>query len=89
MSAGGNLIDGTEFDSSYKRGKTTAFTPARVVKGWTEALQLMKPVGPLPLSRDKGRKAYEIRRSVPANPLFSGCKHACLAARLKIQSLKV
>jgi FKBP-type peptidyl-prolyl cis-trans isomerase len=40
----GTLIDGTEFDSSYKRGKPATFPVGRVIKGWTEALQLM-PVG--------------------------------------------
>mmetsp|Transcript_41336 Transcript_41336/g.101464 ORF Transcript_41336/g.101464 Transcript_41336/m.101464 type:complete len:378 (+) Transcript_41336:18-1151(+) len=39
----GTLIDGTEFDSSYKRGETLKFTPNRVVRGWTEALKKMKP----------------------------------------------
>merc|ERR1711879_42105 len=38
----GRLIDGTEFDSSYKRGKPATFAPNQVIKGWTEALQLMK-----------------------------------------------
>merc|ERR1719327_2107683 len=37
----GTLIDGTEFDSSYKRGKPLTFAPKQVIKGWTEALQLM------------------------------------------------
>merc|ERR1739844_750002 len=37
----GALIDGTEFDSSYKRGKPTTFAPKQVIKGWTEAMQLM------------------------------------------------
>ena len=37
----GTLIDGTEFDSSYKRGKPAEFPVNRVIKGWTEALQLM------------------------------------------------
>jgi FKBP-type peptidyl-prolyl cis-trans isomerase FklB len=40
----GTTIDGTEFDSSYTRGKPATFSVNRVVKGWTEALQLM-PVG--------------------------------------------
>jgi FKBP-type peptidyl-prolyl cis-trans isomerase len=40
----GTLIDGTEFDSSYKRGQTAKFPVNQVIKGWTEALQLM-PVG--------------------------------------------
>lgn len=40
----GTTIDGKEFDSSYKSGKPATFLPTRVIKGWTEALQLM-PVG--------------------------------------------
>jgi len=39
----GTFLDGTEFDSSYKRGEPTTFPVNRVIKGWTEALQLMKP----------------------------------------------
>ncbi len=38
----GTLIDGTEFDSSYKRGKPAVFKVNQVIAGWTEALQLMK-----------------------------------------------
>merc|ERR1719373_131026 len=37
----GTLIDGTEFDSSYKRGSPTTFAPNQVISGWTEAMQLM------------------------------------------------
>lgn len=40
----GTLIDGTEFDSSYKRGQPAEFPVNGVIAGWTEALQLM-PVG--------------------------------------------
>ena len=40
----GSLIDGTEFDSSYKRNEPTTFRANQVIKGWTEALKLM-PVG--------------------------------------------
>lgn len=40
----GTLLDGSEFDSSYKRGQPATFAVGRVIKGWTEALQLM-PVG--------------------------------------------
>ena len=40
----GTLIDGTEFDSSFKRGKPAVFGVNAVIPGWTEALQLM-PVG--------------------------------------------
>lgn len=38
----GTLIDGTEFDSSFGRGKSSTFLVRRVIKGWREALQLMK-----------------------------------------------
>lgn len=37
----GKLIDGTVFDSSYKRGKAATFRPDQVIKGWKEALTLM------------------------------------------------
>eukprot|EP01059_Diplonema_ambulator_P025318 TRINITY_DN42362_c0_g1_i1.p2 TRINITY_DN42362_c0_g1~~TRINITY_DN42362_c0_g1_i1.p2 ORF type:complete len:181 (+),score=64.37 TRINITY_DN42362_c0_g1_i1:49-543(+) len=37
----GTLIDGTKFDSSYDRRSPAAFAPNQVIKGWTEALQLM------------------------------------------------
>lgn len=40
----GTLINGTEFDSSYKRGEPATFPVGGVIRGWTEALQLM-PVG--------------------------------------------
>jgi FKBP-type peptidyl-prolyl cis-trans isomerase len=39
----GTLIDGTEFDSSYKRHVPASFAVNAVIPGWTEALQLMKP----------------------------------------------
>jgi FKBP-type peptidyl-prolyl cis-trans isomerase len=38
----GTLLDGTEFDNSYKRGQPATFTISGVIKGWQEALQLMK-----------------------------------------------
>lgn len=38
----GTLIDGTEFDSSYRRGEPVSFPVKGVIAGWTEALQLMK-----------------------------------------------
>jgi FKBP-type peptidyl-prolyl cis-trans isomerase FklB len=39
----GTLLDGTEFDSSYKRNQPATFKVNGVIRGWTEALQLMKP----------------------------------------------
>jgi len=38
----GTLMDGTEFDSSYKRGEPATFPLNQIIPGWTEALQLMK-----------------------------------------------
>ena len=39
----GTLLDGTEFDSSYKRGQPATFQVNHVIPGWTEALVMMKP----------------------------------------------
>jgi FKBP-type peptidyl-prolyl cis-trans isomerase len=41
----GTLLDGTEFDSSYKRGEPISFPLNGVIRGWTEGLQLMKVGG--------------------------------------------
>lgn len=38
----GTLVDGAEFDSSYQRGEPITFPLSRVIKGWTEGLQLMQ-----------------------------------------------
>ena len=38
----GTLIDGKKFDSSYDRGQPASFPVNGVIRGWTEALQLMK-----------------------------------------------
>jgi FKBP-type peptidyl-prolyl cis-trans isomerase FkpA len=41
----GTFLDGREFDSSYQRGQPTEFQLDRVIKCWTEAVQLMRPGG--------------------------------------------
>ncbi|MBY0408684.1 MAG: FKBP-type peptidyl-prolyl cis-trans isomerase [Burkholderiaceae bacterium] len=41
----GTLLDGKEFDSSYKRGEPTEFPLNRVISCWTEGVQRMKPGG--------------------------------------------
>jgi FKBP-type peptidyl-prolyl cis-trans isomerase FklB len=45
----GTLIDGTEFDSSYKRGTPATFPLNRVIKGWTEGIQLVHEGGKIQL----------------------------------------
>ncbi len=64
----GTLINGTEFDSSYKRGKPLEFAVTGVIKGWTEALQLMKEGGKwqlyIPANLAYGTRP---RPSIPAN----------------------
>ena len=51
----GTLIDGTVFDSSYKRGESITFGLNQVIKGWTEGLQLMS-IG----SKDKLDLPYQL-----------------------------
>lgn len=45
----GTLLDGTEFDSSYKRNQPISFPLNRVIPGWTEGLQLAKEGGKIEL----------------------------------------
>jgi FKBP-type peptidyl-prolyl cis-trans isomerase FklB len=64
----GTLLDGTEFDSSYKRSEPATFPVTGVIKGWTEAL-LMMPVGSkwqlfIPSDLAYGERS---RPSIPAN----------------------
>jgi FKBP-type peptidyl-prolyl cis-trans isomerase FklB len=66
----GTLRDGTKFDSSYDRGSPATFKPTQVIKGWTEALQLMR-------EGDKWEVyipyelAYGARGSPPKIPAFA------------------
>ncbi len=64
----GTLINGREFDSSYKRNKPAEFPVKGVIKGWTEALQLMKEGGKwelyIPSNLAYGERG---RPSIPAN----------------------
>lgn len=65
----GTLEDGTEFDSSYSRGRPAAFPVNRVIAGWTEALQLMK-VGDkwkLTIPPDLGYGARGAGSAIPPN----------------------
>jgi FKBP-type peptidyl-prolyl cis-trans isomerase len=62
----GTLLNGTEFDSSYKSGQPATFQVDRVIPGWTEALQLMKPGAKWKLFIPP-RLAYDMR-SPPSIP---------------------
>ncbi|MDE2137785.1 MAG: FKBP-type peptidyl-prolyl cis-trans isomerase [Gammaproteobacteria bacterium] len=63
----GTLLDGTEFDSSYKRGQPATFEVDRVIPGWTEALQLMKPGSKWKLYIPP-QLAYDLRSRPPIPP---------------------
>jgi len=66
----GTLIDGTEFDSSYKRGQPATFQLNRVIPGWSEGLQLMKPGAKYQLFVPP-QLAYDLR-SPPGGPIPPG-----------------
>ncbi len=67
----GTLMDGTEFDSSYKRGQPASFPVSGVIKGWTEALQLMKVGSKLQLFIPAGLAYGEQGRpGIPPNSLL-------------------
>lgn len=68
----GTLIDGTEFDSSYKRGQPAEFGVSQVIRGWTEALQLMKKGAKYKLTIPS-ELAYGARNSgtIPANSVLN------------------
>jgi FKBP-type peptidyl-prolyl cis-trans isomerase len=63
----GTLINGNEFDSSYKRGQPATFPVNRVIPGWTEALQLMKPGAKYQLWIPP-QLAYDLRSQPPIPP---------------------
>ncbi|MBS0365082.1 MAG: FKBP-type peptidyl-prolyl cis-trans isomerase [Proteobacteria bacterium] len=63
----GTLLDGTEFDSSYKRGEPATFQVDRVIPGWTEALGLMKPGAKWQLFIPP-HLAYDMRTRPPIPP---------------------
>jgi FKBP-type peptidyl-prolyl cis-trans isomerase FklB len=63
----GTLINGTEFDSSYKRGQPASFQVNRVIPGWTEALGLMKPGAKWQLFIPP-QLAYDLRSAPPIPP---------------------
>jgi FKBP-type peptidyl-prolyl cis-trans isomerase len=63
----GTLLNGTEFDSSYKRGEPATFGVSQVIPGWTEALQLMKPGGKMKLYIPP-QLAYDVRSRPPIPP---------------------
>jgi len=67
----GTLIDGTEFDSSYKRGESISFPLNRVIKGWTEGVQLMQ-VGSIYRFFIPSELAYgsQNKGSIPANSVL-------------------
>jgi FKBP-type peptidyl-prolyl cis-trans isomerase len=70
----GTLMDGTEFDSSYKRGQPMEFGVQRVIRGWTEALQMM-PVGSkwklfIPSELAYGERGQRGMVPIPANAVL-------------------
>lgn len=79
----GTLIDGTKFDSSYDRGAPATFSVTGVIKGWTEALQMMK-VG------DVWELTIPSELAYGANPRPGGPigPHAVLVFKVELISIK-
>lgn len=67
----GTLINGQKFDSSYDRGQPAEFPVSGVIRGWTEALQMMKPGGKMKLwiPADLGY-GPSARPGIPANSVL-------------------
>jgi len=66
----GTFLDGEEFDSSYKRGEPTTFGVTQVIKGWTEALQMMKEGDKWKLWIPADLAYGEGRSGIPPNSLL-------------------
>jgi FKBP-type peptidyl-prolyl cis-trans isomerase len=79
----GTLIDGTEFDSSYKRGQPASFQLNRVIPGWSEGVGLMKPGAKYQLFVPP-QLAYDLR-SPPGSPIPPG---AALIFEVELLSIK-
>jgi FKBP-type peptidyl-prolyl cis-trans isomerase FklB len=77
----GTLLDGTEFDSSYKRGQPATFALNQVIKGWTEAVQLM-PAGSTWELYIPSDLAYGARGAGPIGP------NATLVFQVELISIK-
>ncbi len=69
----GTLIDGREFDSSYSRGMPATFAPNQVIKGWTEAMQLMKEGDHWELYIPSELAYGDANRSAQLVPVLSFC----------------
>jgi FKBP-type peptidyl-prolyl cis-trans isomerase FkpA len=79
----GTLLDGTEFDSSYKRGQPATFPVGGVIPGWTEGLQLMKTGGKTQLWVPP-KLAYDLNPP-PRAPIPPG---AMLVFEVELMSIK-
>jgi FKBP-type peptidyl-prolyl cis-trans isomerase FklB len=86
----GTLIDGTEFDSSYKRGQPATFPVNGVIKGWTEALQLMKQGSKyqlfIPSTLAYGERATEASRGRDSGSISISARATVSHRELKLSS---